>query len=101
MDANDRLLVKVTRGWVTPADRPEALREAISDALSGEDYERGTLETAQAAADNAAEALGRLMEVLYGKGILSHDEIILIVDTAKLQSFEPLPKSGKPGNDGA
>lgn len=83
------------------SDRPERLSEVIAGALIGEDYDRGALEEAQAAADNAAAALGRLMEVLYARGIITHDEIISIVDTIKLESFEPLLDSRLRGNDGA
>ena len=38
------------------------IEELSESMLDGHDYERGSVETAQAAADNVAKAFGRLMK---------------------------------------
>jgi len=57
------------------------LRFAVAEALDGEDYDRGALEEAQATADNCAEAIGRLVEILHGRGILTLDDAGKIAGT--------------------
>jgi hypothetical protein len=51
--------------------------------LDGADYEGGSVEWAQSTASNTASALGRLVETLYEKGILTKHQVMLIADDYK------------------
>lgn len=44
-------------------------------------YSSGQVEAAREAGDNATEALGRLINVLAGKGLLTAEEIVTIAGT--------------------
>jgi predicted ATP-dependent serine protease len=50
----------------------------IQRKCDGSDYDRGAIETAQAAASNAGDVLGRLVQVLYDKGVISKDDVYKI-----------------------
>lgn len=55
------------------------VKYTISDYVSGTlescDYEDGRLESASRVANNSARAIGRLVEILQHKGILSLEEV--------------------------
>jgi len=58
----------------------ETIKEYTTHKLDGDDYGRGQLEAAEATTTNATDALGRLMETLAQKGLLSAPEITYIVE---------------------
>lgn len=49
--------------------------ELIRRKCDGSDYDRGSIETVQAATDNTAKILSSLIEVLYKKKIITYDEV--------------------------
>lgn len=56
------------------------IEEYAAVTLSGDRWEHGAVEQAGATADNATKALGRLLELLAEKGLLSAAEIVRIVE---------------------
>ncbi len=48
--------------------------------LNGSDYDRGQLETHSAELDSIKQMLGRLVQHLFDKKLITHDEVYLIVD---------------------
>ena len=57
----------------------ESLELYADKVLDGDDYERGSAESARKTADNAVAALGRLLDVLYmTKAISAHEAIYII-----------------------
>lgn len=50
--------------------------------LDGDDYERerGAIEAAAATAANNSKAIGRLLDVFAGKGLLSASEVVNVLD---------------------
>ena len=68
-------------GERTKDDRLSA-SEIVEFVCDGDDYERGSVEAARAQADNCSKTLGRLVEKLFDKGVLSRSEVIEIVDRA-------------------
>lgn len=57
----------------------ESIKMYVENELNGDDYDRGSLESARATADNATEALGRLLDVLATKELLTAKDIVDIV----------------------
>ena len=55
------------------------LKELAVNALDGSDYERGCLEAAQETANNCAAAIGRLLEHLNAKNLITEEDIVLIL----------------------
>ena len=53
----------------------ESIPDLVSRSLNGDDYDRGALEASRATADATSRALGRLVEVLVGKKLLTVDEL--------------------------
>lgn len=51
------------------------LVEYITNQLDGDDYDRGSLESARATADNAVDLLGKLIDVLAAKTTLTDDDL--------------------------
>jgi hypothetical protein len=56
--------------------RPVDLSTAVERECDGHDYERGALEAAQYTASNTAEFLGKLVEMLHEKHVLSDEEVL-------------------------
>ncbi len=56
-----------------------SISEAAADACDGSDYDRGSVETAQAAADAAALMLGALVEKLHEKGVLDDADVLALL----------------------
>ena len=55
------------------------LKSFIESELDGNDYERGSVESAMAQANNVTEAFSRLIETLVSKKQLDRDDVIMIV----------------------
>ncbi len=53
--------------------------EAARRSLDGDDYERGELEATRKTADNAVEALGKLLGFLVMKGVINVDQGIFML----------------------
>lgn len=51
------------------------LADHIASLLDGNDYDRGALESARATADNVGLMLGKLIDVLAAKGVLTKDDL--------------------------
>lgn len=51
------------------------LADHITNLLDGDDYDRGALESARATADNASLMLGKLIDVLATKRVLTKDDL--------------------------
>lgn len=64
----------------------EEIVSFFSRLLDGSDYEVGHLECAQRTATNNSEAIGRLVQLLAEKGVLSAAEVVSIA--ASLSSYE-------------
>lgn len=56
------------------------LAEYAIRSFDGDDYERGALECAQGTANNVARALGKLIDVLAYKRLLTDDDLNNILD---------------------
>ncbi len=69
MTNNKRLFVrKFYKGELTAS-------ELIEVELDGDSYEGGRLEQAQAQAENTTEGLGRLVQVLFDKGLIDRADV--------------------------
>lgn len=62
-------------------EEQRGLADAIAGVLDGSGYERGAVEAASAGVDNCARAIGRLVELLHAKGVLTLDEAAQVVDS--------------------
>lgn len=51
------------------------LIDHITNLLDGNDYDRGAVESARATADNAGLMLGKLIDILATKGVLTKDDL--------------------------
>jgi len=51
------------------------VKDYIINCLDGNDYDRGALEATRKTADNACEAIGKLINILANKGLLTATEI--------------------------
>lgn len=58
----------------------ESLELYAEKVFDGDDYERGSVESARKTADNAVVALGRLLDVLYMTKTISAHEAIYIIN---------------------
>lgn len=67
-----------------PGKAAVSTASAVADTLT--DREGGVAERAQATADNVADALGRLAEVLEGKGLLTANEVQQVF---QMYAYEP------------
>lgn len=52
----------------------------VAGQLDGDDYERGAVESAQATADNVAQAFGRLVDLLAERGLLSATDVTMLAN---------------------
>ncbi len=64
----------------TTTKRSRDLFSELIGQQSGADYERGSVETAQAQAENTGEMLGRLVLRLEASGLLTENDIELILN---------------------
>lgn len=60
------------RGWVG------SVSTYVARSLDGNDYGRGQVESAAREAANASEAIGRLVQLLHEKGILTLSEVSFV-----------------------
>ncbi len=67
----------------TSYGRIETLRSLVECYLSGGDYDNGQLETLESGHSSTLEALGRLLQALHDKGVLSKEEVCLIISNQK------------------
>jgi len=51
------------------------VKDYIINCLNGDDYDRGAMEATRKTADNACEAIGKLINILTDKGLLNATEI--------------------------
>jgi len=58
-------------------EQTSSIEDFVAKGLNGRDHD-GALEQAGATADNATEGLGRLVEILAEKGIISASEVGII-----------------------
>lgn len=56
--------------------------ELIERELDGSSYDRGSLETAQADAENCKAGLARLVQVLFDKSVLTRVDVWKVADLA-------------------
>lgn len=73
----------------------ESLSEFIEEALNGDDYDRGALESARATADNVSKAFANLLTLLVENGTVGIDKVLGIVDADGIleqDETELLPK---------
>ena len=56
------------------------IEEYTRSKLNGADYGQGALEDAARTADNVAEALGRLLEVLASNKVLNAQDIVKVIE---------------------
>lgn len=54
------------------------VEKAVYYSLDGHDYDRGSVETAAATAENTLRAFSKLMQILAEKNLLTKEEIIEI-----------------------
>jgi len=68
----------------------ESLEDYAEVELEGNPFEGGALEAATARAENNSKAIGRLLDVLAGRGLLNVDEVVHIVNDYSFgeKSFE-------------
>lgn len=59
--------------------KEQSLQDYVEEHLDGSDFERGSLETAQATARNVLTAFSRLVEVLAEKKVITTAEFSQIV----------------------
>tara|TARA_R110002074_G_scaffold385855_1_gene567286 strand:+ start:309 stop:554 length:246 start_codon:yes stop_codon:yes gene_type:complete len=59
-------------------EQTSSIEGFVSSELYSRSYDYGTLERVEATADNATEGLGRLVEILAEKGIISASEVGII-----------------------
>ncbi len=57
------------------SDKEFTAAELIETELDGSCYDRGSLETAQAQAENCSKAMGRLVQVLFDRGAISRCDV--------------------------
>lgn len=67
-------------------EKTSTIADFVTSGLDGRDYD-GALERAGATADNTAEALGRLVEILAEKGIVSASEVVIIAGNYEEAEF--------------
>ena len=73
----------------------EILSEFIEEALNGDDYNRGALESARATADNVSKAFANLLTLLVENVTIGIDKVLGIIDVDGaliLDETELLPK---------
>lgn len=69
-------------------NRKFATKDFIIYKLSGNDYDRGAIETAQAQADNVTEAFARLINVLFEQKKISKRDVYNIVGATPHENDE-------------
>ena len=66
---------KIKKSFRSIEDKKIDLIEYIITQLDGDDYDRGTLESARATADNAGRLLAKLIDTLAANGVLSNVDL--------------------------
>lgn len=76
--------IKATYNWETPKD--ETVAEYVERKLTERCHTRGTLEDIQFRSENTAKALGRLMQLLAARGLLSARDVVEIAENAQREA---------------
>ena len=58
----------------------QSLMEYAELKLDGDDYGKGRLEAAEDTARNNSKAIGRLLDLMADKGIVSANEVVIIIE---------------------
>lgn len=61
-------------------DRYDSILDYASYALNGDDYGKGAVEAVTCTAENSSEAIGRLLDVLAAKGLVTAEEVGTILE---------------------
>ena len=66
----------------------ESIEDYTEAELDSSQFANGLVEAAASTAANNSRAIGRLVDCLYGKGILTADEVLEVVEGALIGNIE-------------